>query len=160
MTDTNTDTQKLAKCPICGCNGYIDSESRYREGFYGRCASNHGCLCSRRQLTPELAAQAWNTLCACIETGRAVHKKAEDLAGEWQINLNDIISLCEPGQNPCVKCHLHRASPQPLRWQDVMGELRDVIAVPLSVVGLDKRLLLAKIDAVLAEPEENNDGKE
>ena len=148
-----TDIKKLAKC-LCGNNEAVWSRIKHRV-WCGACG-----LVGPREMSQEKGEVAWNQFISWIETGRAVHKKAEDLAGEWQIDLDAIISLCETGQNPCVKCRLHRAPAKTPRWQDVMGELRDVIAVPLSVAGLDKRLLLAKIDAVFTEPEEKNDGKE
>lgn len=65
---------ELEKCPICESTGFIDSThvGRSRSNLiYGRCSSNHGCLCARGQKTLELAATAWNQLCDWIRIGRA-----------------------------------------------------------------------------------------
>ena len=119
-----TDTEKPVKCPMCGWGKPLLQES-YGGCFY-YCKTNASCgLRSKLCDSTELAVQAWNLLCSEIETGQAVHEKAKELVakelvGEWQVDPDAIVSLCETGQNLCVKCRFSLVPSKPPRWQDVM----------------------------------------
>ncbi len=142
--------EKLAKCPLCGTNPYRAPQSTFG-GLRGMCKNPDCQFQSKGCKTSELAAEAWNQLCADIALGRAAREAAAKVGMEIKPSASCGFMGSDNGYGTCphVRIYLHLI-PQPPASKAERGSLAD-IALRLMNISEDLKRKVDTQDTTVAD---------